>query len=206
LIPKLSLPTRKGAQYYKAPDIDSDEDGFGDRDNQIDDLLNDDDESELPSKFSSDDYIDEAVSNEKDFLTQIPSDPNVSYFQPTARLLSKIGRKISVSKSALTHRLGNMIGLKVEKIDEKPNSSENPLTSLSLPEGDLEENLQTRIRNNPLFAKRVSLAFAPIASNNDKVNKLEKVSLDSIPLKRKKHSKLIESVESDNSDEEGSEL
>lgn len=219
MIPKLSLPKRKLTPYAKAS-TDSDDDEFNDR--EIDDLLNgDEDESELPSKFSSDDYIDEAVSNEKDPLSQIHTDPNVSYFQPTARLLSKIGKKISTSQSALTHRLGNIMGLALDEIP-KNDGPESPMTpesqqqknfKLSLPdhsENDSEENLQTRTRNNSIFA-RLSLSFAPQGSapdsarlKNEKDGSLEEIQLDSAsPLRRqKKHSKLIEPADSDDERED----
>jgi len=226
LIPKLSLPKRKSASVYK-PTHDSDDEDFADIDSQLEALMNgdddeDEDESELPSKFSNDDYIDEAVSNEKDPLSQIPADTNVSYFQPTARLLSKIGKKLSVSQSALTNRLGNIIGLKADNISEPAsNPSSQPSTTptvnfspevtsksilkLSLPPLVPEETIQTRTRNNSLFA-RLSLSFAPVANqdsnelNDDKDSNLEEIALDAAPLnRRKKHSKLIEAEESDNS-------
>jgi hypothetical protein len=218
-IPKLSLPTRKGNQYYNAPNTDSDEDDFKD-DKEIDDLLNDDDDDEsvLPSKFSSDDYINEAVSNEKDVFTQIPSDPDVSYFHPTARLLTKIGRKISVSQSALTHRLGNMIGLKVETYDteEDPkDSSSEPLSTsahlpanepvqnnfkLSLPQAVPDEILQTRTRNS-LFA-RLSLTLAPLLSSRDDKPEENQQDSNSNLRRAKERSKLKNENFDDNEESE----
>jgi hypothetical protein len=209
-VPKLSIPQRKGTPYKQsrfALSEDDDDDDF----NPEDDILGDDDEvSELPSTFSTDDYIDEAVANEKDPINVNPD--GSSFIEPTQKFLSKIGRRFSVSQSALSSRFNNLTNrwsmppvdaLNLDGANNNaPESSDGvdssdtnikqaPATVAPLrlynmapaPEGQTHEGSppQMRTRNQGLFS-RISQAFSNLAISPEPVRLRDPDSMEEVAL------------------------
>jgi len=183
-VPKLSLPPRKGTPYKQSRFALSDDDDY--EFDQDEDLIGsgDEDIDELPSTFETDDYIDEAVANEKDPINVNPEPNPHSFIEPTQKFLNKIGRRFSVSQSVLTSRISNLMQRYSDEAPESPTDTDqnqigeetldsksiaSPVTvaplklSLAQP-SNLErttDHSPPQIRTRQGLLSRISQAFAP---------------------------------------------